>query len=102
MLTPRIKACLYHSKDLLPTNLLTSLLVATAAAAYGLPFWKTFSIMLVTGGAFLASYFYDRRRGHQYYFYYNLGLTRWVLYISAFLTDCLLATLVQIVKNNLR
>jgi len=102
MLTPRIKACLYYSKDLLPTNLLTSLFVAITAMAYGLPFWKTFSVMLVTGGAFLSSYFYNRRRGHQYYFYYNLGISRRALYISAFLGDCLLAALVQIAKSNLR
>ena len=102
MLTPRIKACLYHSQDLLPTNLLTSLLVALAGMTYGLPFWKTFSVMLVTGGAFLASYFYHRRRGHQYYFYYNLGIARVTLYVSAFVVDLLLAALIQIAKNKIR
>jgi hypothetical protein len=102
MLTGKIKACLNHSIDLLPTNLLTSVLVASAGLVYGLPFWKTFSLMLVTGGAFLASYFYGRRKGQEYYFYYNLGIAKATLYASAFVVDLLLAARVQIEKNNIR
>ena len=102
MLTVKIKACLYYCKDLLPTNLLTSLLISLAHMEYGLSFWKTFSVSLVTAGAFLSSYFYERRRGHQYYFFYNLGISRMELYVGAFLTDLLLAALVLLVKSNLR
>lgn len=102
MPTVRIKACLLYCKDLLPTNLLTSFLVAIVGMAYGLSFWKTFSISLVTAGAFLSSYFYERRRGHRYYFFYNLGISRRQLYAGALLIDGLLAVLVLLVINNLR
>jgi hypothetical protein len=102
MLIPRIKAYLHYCIDLLPTNLLTSFLISLLGMAYGLSFWKTFSFSLVTAGAFLSSYFYERRRGHQYYFFYNLGISRRELYVCAFLTDGLLAALVLLVKNNLR
>ena len=102
MLTTRIKACLYYCRDLLPTNLLTSSLIALTGMAYGLTFWKTFSVTLVTGGALLSSYFYERRRGHQYYFFYNLGIRKGTLHVSALLTDILLAALVLLTINNLR
>lgn len=102
MLTVRIKACLHYCKDLLPINLLTSFLISLVGMAYGLSFGKTFSLSLVTAGAFLSSYFYERRRGHQYYFFYNLGISRRELYAGAFLTDLLLAAGVLLVKNNLR
>ena len=102
MLTVRIKACLHYCKDLLPVNLLTSFLISLAGTAYGLSFVKTFSVSLVTAGAFLSSYFYARQRGHRYYFFYNLGISRTELHVSAFLTDLLLATLMLLVKNNLR
>jgi len=102
MLTVRIKACLHYCKELLPTNLLISCLISLSGMAYGLSFWKTFSVSLVTAGAFLSSYFYERRRGHRFYFFYNLGMSRWELYAGAFLIDLLLAALVVLVKNNLR
>jgi len=102
MLSVRIKACLHYCKDLLPTNLLTSVLISLAGTAYGLSFVKTFSVSLVTAGAFLSSYFYQRRRGHRYYFFYNLGISIAELHVSAFLTDGLLAALVLLLKNNLR
>ncbi|HXB07988.1 MAG TPA: hypothetical protein VNW04_12745 [Puia sp.] len=102
MLTAKIKACLYFSKDLLPVNLLFSLFIALTGGASGLSFWKTFCLSLVTGGAFLSSYFYERQRRHQYYFFYNLGIRKEVLYASAYLTNMVLAALLLIVKNNLR
>jgi len=102
MLTVPIKACLHYCKDLLPTNLLTSFLISLTGMAYGLSFWKTFSVSLVTAGAILSSYFYERRRGHQYYFFYNLGISRRELYVCAFLADVLLAALVLVIKNNLQ
>jgi hypothetical protein len=102
MLTAKIKACLLYGKDLLPVNLILSLLIALGGVVYGLPFWKTFSFSLVTGGAFFSSYLYKRRRGHQFYFFYNLGISLGVLQISALLMDILLAAGVLLVKNNLR
>ena len=100
MLSAKIKACLYYSKDLLPVNLISSILIALTGLASGFSFGKTFCLSLVTGGALLSSYFYERNRGHQYYFFYNLGISRGALYASAFLTDIILAALLLIVKNN--
>lgn len=102
MPTARIKACLHYSRDLLPINGLISFLIALVGLVYGLSFWGTFSFSLVTAGAFLSSYFYERRRGHQYYFFYNLGITRRELHAVALLIDGLLAVGVLLVKNNLR
>lgn len=102
MLTARIKACLHYAKDLLPMNLTVSFLIAFGGLIYGLPFWKTFSFSLVTGGAFISSYFYKQRHGHQFYFFYNLGISLGVLQISALLMDILLAAGVLLVKNNFR
>jgi hypothetical protein len=99
---PRLKACLQYSKDLLPTNCLFSSLIALVGMVYGLAFWNTFSFSLVTAGAFLSSYFYQRRHGQRYYFFYNLGLSRWELHAGALLIDGLLAAAVLLVKNNLR
>src|SRR5579859_5207617 len=99
MLTAKIKACLLFFKDLLPVNLFSSLLVALAGLPYGLSFWKTFCVSFVTGGALLSSYFYERNRGHQYYFFYNLGISRVTLYASAFLTDILFAAVLLMIKN---
>ncbi|HEY4335432.1 MAG TPA: hypothetical protein VGM89_06030 [Puia sp.] len=102
MLTAKIKACLHYCKDLLPVNLVLSFLVAFVGLVYGLPFWKTFSFSLVTAGAFFSSYLYQQRRGHQFYFFYNLGISRRVLHVSALLIDVFLAAGVLLVKNNLR
>jgi len=100
MLTAKIKACLYYFRDLLPVNLILSLLIALVGGVYGFSFWKTFSCSLVTGGAFFSSYIYKRRRGHQFYFFYNLGISHEVLQSSALLMDILLAAGVLLVKNN--
>lgn len=102
MLTTRIKACLLFWKDLLPTNLLTSFLIALTGMAYGLPLWKTFFVTFVTGGAYLSSYFYERRRGHQYYFFYNLGIGKGALYAVAFAVDVLFSALVLIIVKSIR
>ena len=102
MLTVMIKACLHYSKDLLFLNFVFSIFVALTGWAAGLDPVRTFCLFLVTGGMFLSSYFYGRQRGHQYYFFYNLGISRTVLYVSAFGVDVLLAALLMMLKNNLR
>jgi hypothetical protein len=100
MLIARIKACLLYCKDLLPVNLAFSFLAALLGGSSGFSFWGTFCVSLVTGGAFLSAYFYGRQRGHQYYFFYNLGIAQWVLFVSSAGVNILLAVLVHIIKNN--
>jgi len=102
LLTAKIKACLHYSKDLLFLNFFFSLFVALTGWGLGLDPIQTFCLFLVTGGAFLSSYFYGRQRGHQYYFFYNLGISKGVLYLSALLVDLAIAALLITFKNNLR
>jgi hypothetical protein len=102
MLIVRVRASLLYCKDLLPVNLAFSFLAALVGASSGFSAWTTFCVSLVTGGAFLSAYFYDRQRGHQYFFFYNLGIARWVLYVSSAGVNILLAVLVLIIKNNCR
>ncbi|GGA93869.1 hypothetical protein [Puia dinghuensis] len=102
MLTAKIKACFLYYKHLLRVNFVVSLLIALLGWASGLDGLKTFCFSLVTGGAFLSSYFYERQRGHQYYFFFNLGLSKGVLYGSAILFNIVLAVVLLVVKNNLR
>ena len=102
MLTAKLKACFLYSKDLLWFNLPFSLFISLVGLASGFPFLQTFCVSLVTGGALLSAYFFGRQRAHQYYFYYNLGISKAVLYGSAFLLDVLLGIGVLIFKNNLR
>jgi len=102
MPTAKIKACLHYSKDLLFLNFFFSLFVALTGWALGLDPVRTFCLFLITGGAILSGYFYERGRKRQYYFFYNLGLSKGVLYVSAFLVDVSVAALLIIFKNNLR
>ena len=102
MLTAKIKACFLYFKQLLSVNLSASLLIALVGWASGLDLLKTFCFTLVTGGALLSSYFYERQRGHQYYFFYNLGISKGVLYGSAILLNVVSAVVLLVVKNNLR
>jgi hypothetical protein len=100
MLNAKAKACLLYCRDLLPVNLVFSLLAALLGGSAGFSFWGTFCSSLATGGAFLSAYFYERNRGYQYYFFYNLGIARWMLFASSMLVNILLAALVLLIKNS--
>src|SRR5258708_6682745 len=102
MLIAKIKACLLFCKDLLIVNLPFSLFIALIGGSSGLSFWTTFCFSLVTGGAFFSGYLYERQRRHQYYFFYNLGISKGALYVSFSLVNILLVVLLLIIKNNLR
>ena len=102
MLTPKIKACFYFSKELLILNGIFSLLIAGVGASAGYDFLPGLCLSLVTGGAFLSGYFFERQRSHQFYFFYNLGLSKRMLYGAALLLDILAAALLFFVKNFFR
>src|SRR5438552_2949016 len=88
----------YH-KDIQGLNLLFSFFIALAIHATGWDLLTSFILSLVTGGYFLASYVYERRRKHEYYFYYNKGFSRVSLITYSYLLNGLLASLILIVKS---
>ena len=91
----------YHF-DIQSINIPFSFLAALVGYATGLNFLTSFIVSLVTGGYFLASYFYEKRRKHEYYFYYNKGFTRAGLIAYSWLLDGLVAFLIAIIKSIIR
>lgn len=83
-------------------NVPYSFLAAMAGYATGLNFFTSFIVSLVTGGYFLASYLFEKRRKHEYFFYYNRGFSRLGLIAYSWLLDALLAILIATIKSIFR
>ena len=86
-----LRAFTLYYKDTLKLNLPLSLLMGILGLSIG--FLTAFSYAFISAGFFLSVYFYHLRNHQTYYFYYNVGLSRWHLWGGAFFLNLMLVLL---------
>lgn len=89
---------LYYT-EILKLNLPLSLLIGFMGLATG--FITAFSYAFISAGFFLSVYFYHLRHRQTYYFYYNVGLSRWHLWGGSFLINLLIIFLLNLIPLSL-
>ena len=88
------KLFLPYNKTILKVNfifsifltLLSGLVLFTIPSAHSPVFiiLRSFIIWMVTGGFFLSAFYFEVTRNREYYFYYNLGLSKIKLILIAY------------------
>jgi hypothetical protein len=52
---------------------------------------RSFVVWIMTGGFLISAFYFEITRKNEYYFYYNLGLSKLKLFLSAYLLTFVLA-----------
>ena len=90
-----IRLFLPYNKTILKTNIIFSLFLTILSSLLLLPIpsshspayivIQSFVIWIMTGGFLLSSFYFEITRKNEYYFYYNLGLSKIKLLLTAYL-----------------
>jgi hypothetical protein len=87
----RYKPYLIYYRSLMSFSLPFSLLSSIISLAFStnkiIGFINAFSVSLLTGSFLLALFFYEQRYQNQYYFYYNLGISKSSLIVCSYLLN---------------
>jgi hypothetical protein len=92
-----IRLLLPYNKTILKTNLIFSvfLTIPTILRFLAIPSRHStayivifiYTVWILTGGFLLSGSYYEMRRKNEYYFYYNLGISKIKLILSAYLLN---------------
>ena len=82
----------------LPISLGAGLLGMALAPNKVLGLINGFSLLLMTGGFLLSYYFFDQKRSHQYFLYYNRGLSKLHLLGASYAANLVLVLLLFALK----
>lgn len=90
-----IRLLLPYNKTILKTNIIFSIFLTLLSSLILLPLpsphspsfivIRSFVIWIMTGGFMLSAFYFEIARKNEYYFYYNLGLSRIKLLLTAYL-----------------
>ncbi len=94
-----MKAKLLFYQELHVLNIPFSLLLGFLGLSISGDFLVSFGLSLLTGGFLLSLYFYEKRYKANYYFYFNKGLSRLNLVLSAYSLNVLLLLILLLLKN---
>ena len=94
-----MKAKLLYYQELHVINVPFSILLGFLGFQISGGFLVSFGLSLLTGGFLLSLYFYEKRYKTNYYFYFNKGLSRLNLILSAYSINVLLLLILLLVKN---
>lgn len=94
-----IRLFLPYNKTILKTNivfsifltLLSGLLFLTKTSPHSPAYIIIFSfiVWIMTGGFLLSAFYFEISRKNEYYFYYNMGLSKFKLFLAAYLLNFL-------------
>jgi len=82
----------------LPFALLSGIVSLAFTKNMLIGFINAFSVSLLTGSFLLALFFYEQRYPNQYYFYYNLGISKVGLIVGSYLINVALVIILFILK----
>jgi hypothetical protein len=94
-----IRLFLPYNKTILRTNivfsiflsLLSSLILLAMPSSHSQTYiiLRSFVVWIMTGGFLISAFYFDITRKNEYYFYYNLGLSKIKLLLNAYLLSFL-------------
>ena len=86
-LASKTRVFFVYYKNCLVVNLLVSLMGAVISAPMGYRFPASLAMIFITAGYLFSIYLYDLRYQHQYFFYFNKGISRVELMLYTFILN---------------
>jgi len=94
--TIRLLVIFYKSTLLLSTSFAAMMAIFTLLSPA--LFIPMFAVAFMTGGTILSLLYKELSRKHEYYFYYNLAITKTTLFLTCALTNILLGMLLIVIN----